>query len=62
MIFQYVRCEYLCLEHWHGVFLVQGSSDSVRTCFIKFALSFLVAGDNEVVRNILELKSESYTA
>ena len=52
----------ICLEHWHGVFLVQGSSDSVRTCFIKFALSFLVAGDNEVIRNILELKSESYTA
>lgn len=38
--------------------MFQGSSDSVRTYFIKFALSFLIAGDNEVIRNILELKSE----
>ena len=36
----------------------QGYSDSVRTYFIKFALSFLITGDNDVIRNILELKSK----
>ncbi len=38
---------------------VQGTDDSVRLCFIKFALSFLVVGDSEVIKNILELKGES---
>ncbi|CAI8045559.1 Nucleolar pre-ribosomal-associated protein 1, partial [Geodia barretti] len=35
---------------------IKGTSDSVRTCFVKFALSFLIAGDNDVIRNILQLK------
>ena len=38
----------------------QGCSDSVRTCFIKFALSFLIAGNNDVIRNILDLKSKKH--
>ena len=35
---------------------VQGTDDSVRSCFIKFALSFLVIGGDHVIRAILELK------
>ena len=36
--------------------LLQGTSETVRLCFLKFALSFLVVGDNEVIRAILQLK------
>ena len=30
----------------------------IRTCFIQFALSFLLFGDSAVMKHILELKGE----
>lgn len=34
----------------------QGRSDSVRVCFMNFALSFLIVGESDVIKSILELK------
>ncbi len=41
----------------HFVFM-QGTMDTVRLCFVKFMLSFLVVGDGEVIKNLLELKGK----
>ena len=34
----------------------QGRPESVRTCFMNFALSFLIVGDNDIIRTILDTK------
>ena len=38
--------------------LMQGVGGSVRHCLMKFALSFLVVAESDVISSILELKGE----
>ena len=40
--------------------LLQGMGESVRHCLLKFALSFLVVAESDVISAILELKGETH--
>ena len=52
-----VRNMYLTV--WCSRFL-QGMGESVRHCLLKFALSFLVVAESDVISAILELKGETH--
>ena len=39
--------------------LRKDGADSVRECFIKFALSFIVVGEVDVITRVLEVRGES---
>ena len=44
---------------WCWVFsLPKDGADSVRECFIKFALSFIVVGEVDVITRVLEVQGE----
>ena len=40
--------------------LLQGMGESVRHCLLKFALSFIVVSESDIISAILELKGETH--